>query len=165
MNLIRAFTRDEIKDKKAVAEVLCLAPVLREDDYRFLLRIFLCNIEGSRILDIGALRGLSRLLLSASSPSHLHTQDLVEILNLVSTRLQETHEQSPNHIFELTVTVSSVLDAMADTKVTGLKREALHGPLLAFLAGLRGSEDPHLRYYASYAFQALLCVPDDESPW
>lgn len=163
-DLIRAFTRDEIKDKKAVAEVLCLVPVLGEDDFRFLLRLFLNNIDGSRILDIGALRGLAQLLQSAS-PGHLHAQDLIEILGPMSTRLQETHEQSPDHIFELTVTVLSVLDAMADTKVTGLKRVELHEPLLAFLSGLQGSSDPHLKYYASYAFQALLCVPDDESPW
>ncbi|KAF9333168.1 hypothetical protein BGZ91_011376 [Linnemannia elongata] len=163
-DLIRAFTRDEIKDKKAVAEVLCLVPILEEDDTRFLLRLFQNNIEGSHILDISALRGLAQLLQSAN-PGYLHSQDLIEVLVSMSKRLQETHEQSQDHIFELTVAVSSVLDAMADTKVTGLDREGLHDPLLTFLGGLQGSDDPHLKYYASYAFQALLCVPDDESPW
>jgi hypothetical protein len=163
--LIRTFTRDEIQDKKAITEVLFLAPVLGEDDFRFLLRQFFQTIEGSPILDIGALKGLAQLLQSASSPAHLHAQDLINILGLISTRLQETHEQSHDHIFELTVAVSSVLDAMADTKVSGLKRESLHEPLLTFLGGLQSSSDLHLKYYASYAFQALLCVPDDESPW
>ncbi|KAG0277389.1 hypothetical protein BGZ96_002884 [Linnemannia gamsii] len=163
-DLIRAFTRDEIKDKKAVAEVLCLVPVLGEDDTRVLLRQFQNNIEGSHILDIGALRGLAQLLQSAN-PAYLHAQDLIEVLASMSKRLQETHEQSQDHIIELTVAVSSVLDAMADTKVTGLDREGLHEPLLTFLGGFQGSDDPHLKYYVSYAFQALLCVPDDESPW
>ncbi|KAG0044723.1 hypothetical protein BGZ83_009996 [Gryganskiella cystojenkinii] len=164
-DLIRAFTRDEIKDKKAIAEVLCLASVLSEDDFRFLLGQFVQTIEGSRILDIGALNGLAQLMQSVSSPSHLHAQDLIDILSLISARLQDTHKQSPDHIFELTVSVSSVLDAMTDTKVSGLNREKLHAPLLAFLGGLQGSNDLHLRYYASYAFQALLCVPDNESLW
>ncbi|KAG0356403.1 hypothetical protein BGZ54_000737 [Gamsiella multidivaricata] len=164
-DLIRAFTQDEIKDKKAVAEVLCLAPVLEEEDFRFLLKKFVDTINGSMILDVGALRGLAQLIQSAASQSYLHAQDLIDILGMVSTRLKGTHEQSPDHIFELTVTVSSVLNAMADTKVTGLKRVELHEPLLAFLGGLQGSDDPYLKFYASYAFQALLCVPDDESPW
>ena len=43
-DVIRAFTRDEIKDKKAITEVLCLVPVLQEDDFRFLLGLFLNNI-------------------------------------------------------------------------------------------------------------------------
>ena len=163
-DIIRAFSSDEIKDKKAIAEVLCLVPVLEEDDVRFLLRQFQNNINGSHILDIGALRGLAQLLQTAA-PSYLHSQDLVEILGSMSTRLRETHNQSPGHIFELTVAVSSVLDAMADTKVTGLDREGLHEPLLAFLSGLQGNDDPQIKYYALYAFQALLCVPDDESPW
>ncbi|KAF9994208.1 hypothetical protein BGZ79_001035 [Entomortierella chlamydospora] len=163
-DLIRAFTRDEIKDRKVITEVLCLVPVLEEEDVRFLLRHFLNNIEGSNILDIGALRGLAQLLRTAA-PGYLHAQDLIKVLGPMSTRLQETHTQSPDQIFELTVAVSSVLDAMADTKVAGLDREGLHEPLLAFLRNLQKSEDPQLRYYAAYAFQGLLCVPDDESPW
>ncbi|GJJ67835.1 hypothetical protein EMPS_00181 [Entomortierella parvispora] len=163
-DLIRAFTGDEIKDKKAITEVLCLVPVLDEDDFRFLLRQFLNNVNGSPILDIGALRGLAQLLRNAF-PGHLKAQDLIEVLGPVSSRLQATHSQSQDQIFELTVAVCAVLDSMADTKVTGLKRVEMHEPLLAFLGGLQGSSDLHLKYYASYAFQALLCVPDDESPW
>ncbi|KAG0303503.1 hypothetical protein BGZ99_002663, partial [Dissophora globulifera] len=163
-DLIRAFTRDEIKDKKAVSEILCLVPVLGYDDYHFLLGQFTKTIADSPILDLVELRGLAQLVKSASL-GHLHSQDLIVILDLVSSRLQETHKQSPEDIFELTVTVSSVLDAMADIKVTGLKRVDLHEPLLAFLGSLQGNSDPHLKYYSSYAFQALLCVPDNESPW
>ncbi|KAF8958122.1 hypothetical protein BGZ46_002036 [Entomortierella lignicola] len=162
--LIRAFTRDEIKDKKAISEILCLVPVLEEDNVRFLLRQFQINFESSRILDIGALRGLAQLLRTAT-PSHLHVQDLIEVLGPMSMHLQETHDQSPDHIFELTVAVSSVLDAMADAKVTGLDRVGLHEPLLGYLRNLQASDDPQLKYFASYAFQALLCVPDNESPW
>ncbi|KAG0003477.1 hypothetical protein BGZ79_000811 [Entomortierella chlamydospora] len=162
--LIRAYIQDEIKDKKVVAEILCVVPILEEEDVRLLLRRFQNNIEGSRILDIAALRGLAQLMQTAT-PGHLHAQDLIEVLGPMSTRLQETHAQSPDHIFELTAAVSSVLDAMIDIKVKGLDREELHEPLLDFLRKLQRSDDLHLRYYASYAFQALLCVPDNESPW
>ncbi|KAF9966909.1 hypothetical protein BGZ70_000818 [Mortierella alpina] len=163
-DLICAFTNDEIKHKEAVDEIVCIVSVLDKDDYRFLLGKFLEIIEGRRILDFAAVGGLAQILKRSSSPRFLHAQDLIEILTTISTRLQETHTQSPDHIFELTVAVSSVLDAMADTNVSGLDREALHGPLLTFLGSLQGASDLHLKYYASYAFQALLCVPDNESP-
>ena len=66
---------------------------------------------------------------------------------------------------QLTLAVSHVLDAMADTKVTGLDRETLHEPLSTYLKDLKESEDPYLVYQAAYAFQALLWVPDDETTW
>ncbi|KAG0202848.1 hypothetical protein BGX31_003509, partial [Mortierella sp. GBA43] len=54
---------------------------------------------------------------------------------------------------------------MADTKVTGLDREKLHEPLSIYLSGLMKSSDPFLVYQAAYAYQALLCVPDNETTW
>jgi len=66
---------------------------------------------------------------------------------------------------QLTLAVSHVLDAMADTKVTGLDRERLHEPLSIYLKELKESENPYLVYQAAYAFQALLWVPDDETTW
>ncbi|KAG0049623.1 ribonuclease T2-like [Gryganskiella cystojenkinii] len=163
-DLIRAFTQDEFKDRKVIAEVICLVPVLEVDDSRFLLGQFLDNIKNSSILSIGALRGLAHVL-RAVAPDHLFSQDLIEVLGPMSTKLQNAHSESPEYIFELTVAVSSVLDAMTDAKVTGIKRVEMHEPLLVFLASLRNSDDPHLKFHASYAFQALLCVPNDESPW
>jgi hypothetical protein len=66
---------------------------------------------------------------------------------------------------QLTLTVSHVLDAMADTNVTGLDREKLHEPLSSYLGNLMTSKDPFLVYQAAYAYQALLCVPDNETAW
>ncbi|KAG0207777.1 hypothetical protein BGX31_002508, partial [Mortierella sp. GBA43] len=54
---------------------------------------------------------------------------------------------------------------MADTNVRGLDRERLHEPLSLYLDKLKESSDPYLLYQAAYAFQALLCVPDNESLW
>ncbi|KAF9560535.1 hypothetical protein EC968_006122 [Mortierella alpina] len=163
--LMRVFENDEMKDKQAVFEVVCLVPVLEKDEYRFLLGNFLKNIEKQPILNSAALGGLAHIIQSSPSPDFLSAQDLIKVLTAISTRLQETHKQSPDQVFELTVAVSSVLDAMAYTHVSGLDRVSLHEPLLNILGELRDDDDLHLKYYASYALQALLCVPDNELPW
>ncbi|KAG0056057.1 hypothetical protein BGZ83_006494 [Gryganskiella cystojenkinii] len=163
-DLIRAFTRDELKDAKAVVEIVCLGPVLEKDDFHHLLMLFVNGIEQYSLLDIHSLEGLAQLIQGAP-PSYLDADDLVTILRILNTRLQDTHNQSPAHIYHLTLAVSNVLDAMADIKVSGLERVELHEPLSAYLNGLKGSNSPYLVYQAAYAFQALQCVPDNESPW
>jgi hypothetical protein len=54
---------------------------------------------------------------------------------------------------------------MADANVTGVDRKKIHEPLSSYLDGLKSSSDAYLVYQAAYAYQALLCVPDDESLW
>ncbi|KAI8348228.1 WD40-repeat-containing domain protein [Mortierella sp. GBAus27b] len=163
-DVIRAFKRDEIKDAKAVTEVMFLAPVLDHDDFRYLLKEFYSGIDQSELLDVHQLGGLSHLIQGAD-PGYLEADDLVKVLEIVSKRLQDTHQQSPQLLYQLTLAVSNVLDAMADTNVKGLDREKTHEPLKAYLEGLKGSSDPYLVYQAAYAYQALLCVPDNESLW
>jgi hypothetical protein len=162
--VIRAFKRDEIKDSKAVTEVVYLAPVLDSDDFRYLLKEFYSGIDQSGLLDVHQLGGLSHLIQGAD-PGYLDADDLVKVLDLISKRLQDTHKQSPQHLYQLTLAVSNVLDAMADTSVKGLDREKTHEPLKAYLDGLKESSDPYLVFQAAYAYQALLCVPDNESLW
>ncbi|KAG0234726.1 hypothetical protein BGX31_004465 [Mortierella sp. GBA43] len=164
IEVVRAFKRDEIKDAKAVAEVVYLAPVLDKDSFQDLLREFYSGIDHSGLLNFHQLEGLAQLIQGAE-PGYLSPDDLVKILELLSTRLRETHRQSSHHIHQLTLAVSHVLDAMADTQVTGLDREKLHEPLSKYLSGLRESPDPFLVYQAAYAYQALLCVPDNETLW
>ena len=163
-NVIRAFKRDEFKDAKAVTEVMYLAPVLDNDDFRHLLMEFYSGIDQSGLLDIHQLEGIARLLQGANS-GYLDSDDLVKVLSLLSTRLRDTHQQSTNHLYQLTVAVSHVLDAMADADVKDVDREKIHEPLSLYLDGLKASSDPYLVYQAAYAYQALLCVPDDESFW
>ncbi|KAG0243670.1 hypothetical protein BGX31_010371 [Mortierella sp. GBA43] len=162
--VIRAFKRDELKDAKAVAEVMYLAPVLENDDYRYLLKEFYSGIDQSGLLDIHQLEGLAQVVQSAQN-GYLDSDDLVKVLALLSKRLRDTHRQSTDHTYQLTLAVSHVLDAMADANVKGLDREKLHEPLSLYLDKLKKSSDPYLLYQAAYAFQALLCVPDNESIW
>jgi hypothetical protein len=163
-DVIRAFKREEIKDTKAVAEVVRLAPVLDKEMFRELPLQFYSGISASALLNFQQLEGIAQLIQGADH-GHLDSDDLVKILDLLRTRLMDTHQQSSEHLQHLTVAVSHVLDAMADTKVTGLDREKLHEPLSMYLGGLKKSADPFLVYQAAYAYQALLCVPDDETTW
>ncbi|KAF9361671.1 hypothetical protein BGX34_007008, partial [Mortierella sp. NVP85] len=162
--VIRVFKRDEIKDAKAVAEVVCLSPVLNKDSFHELLREFYSGIDHSGLLNFHHLEGLAQLIQGAG-PGHLDADDLVKILNLLSKRLRDTHQQSTRHMYHLTLAVSHILDAMADTRVTDLDRETLHEPLSIYLAELKESSDPYLVYQAAYAYQALLCIPDNETAW
>jgi len=162
--IIRAFKRDEIKDAKIVAEVVCLAPVLNKDAFHDLLGEFYSGIDGSGLLNYHQVEGLAQLIQGAD-PGHLSADDLVKSLSLLSSRLRDTHQQSTQYMYQLTMAVSHVLDAMADIKVTGLDREKLHEPLSTYLKGLQESKDTYLVYQAAYAYQALLCVPDNETAW
>jgi len=162
--VIRVFKRDELKDAKTVAEVVCLAPALDKDTFHELLAEFYSGIDHSGLLKFQLLEGLAQLIQGAE-PGHLGADDLVKILELISNRLRDTHQQSTQHMHQLTLAVSNVLDAMADTKVTGLNRETLHEPLSNYLGELKKSPDPYLVYQAAYAYQALLCVPDNETQW
>jgi len=161
-DVIRAFKRDELKDAKSVIEVACLAPVLDKDDFRYLLKEFYSGIDQSGLLDVHQLEGIAHLVQGAH-PGYLDTDDLVKVLGLLSTRLRDTHQQSTSYIYQLTLAVSHVLDAMADAAVKGLDREKIHEPLSSYLDGLKNSTDAYLVYQAAYAYQALMYVPDDES--
>ncbi|KAF9985482.1 hypothetical protein BGZ65_010710 [Modicella reniformis] len=164
IDVIRTFKRDEIKDAKVVAEVVCLAPILDKDTFRELLKEFREGIDQSGMLDVHRLEGLAQMVQDAGQ-GYLQADDLVKLLELLSTRLRGTNQQSPDYMYQLTTAVAHVLDAMADADVTGLDRVSLHEPLLTCLKELKESSDPYLVYQAAYAYQALLCVPDNEPLW
>jgi len=161
-DVVRAFKNDEIKDAKAVIEVVYLAPVLEKDEFRYLLKEFHSGIEHSTLLDIHQLEGLAQLIQGADK-TYLDADDLVKILQLFSGRLRGTHQQATKRLYQLTLAVSHVLDAMVDAGVEGLDRETLHAPLTSYLDELKKSTDAYLVYQAAYAYQALLYVPDNES--
>ncbi|KAF9437908.1 hypothetical protein BGZ76_010619 [Entomortierella beljakovae] len=161
-SLVRAFIRDELKKSDVVAEIVYLAPVLEQDDFRELLQSFVNGIEQSVLLKVHLLDGLSDLIGNAP-PGYIDSDDLVKILDLLNQRLLGTHQQSTRHTHKLALTVSRVLDSMVDSQVKGLKREELHEPLSGYLNELQESSDPTLVYQAAYAYQALQYIPDDET--
>ncbi|KAF9363722.1 hypothetical protein BGX34_003450 [Mortierella sp. NVP85] len=163
-DVIRAFKSDELKDANTLAEVVYLANVLNKGDFRYLLKELYSGVDQSGLLDVHQLKGIAHLVRGAD-PENLDIDDLVKVLELLSTRLRNTHQQSTSYTYELTLAVSHVLDAMIDAKVKNLDREKIHEPLSAYLKVLKDSPDAYLVYQAAYAYQALACVPDDESLW
>ncbi|KAF9182136.1 hypothetical protein BGZ49_004758, partial [Haplosporangium sp. Z 27] len=161
-DLIRAFVRDELQKQAEVDEVVLLAPILNQGDYRKLLQLLIDGINNSTLLESNMVDGLVRLMRNSGSRA-FDTDDLVKILDLLSSRLESTHGQSTQQIYKLTLAVSAVLDSMADNNVVGLSREQLHGPLFKYLECLKDRPEPYLMYQAAYTFQALQYVPDDES--
>ncbi|KAF9361730.1 hypothetical protein BGX34_006953 [Mortierella sp. NVP85] len=165
VGVFRAFKRDQFKDTR-VAEVLSLATVLKGEAYQDLLGELFNMIEKSSILDVAQLEGLNQLIQSAA-PGYLNADDLFRILGLLSDRLRDTHQESSDKMLQLTlaVSVSHILDAMADLDIKDLDREKFHEPLSSYIGELKGGSDPFLVYQAAYAYQALLCVSDNETIW
>ncbi|KAG0061810.1 hypothetical protein BGZ89_011155, partial [Linnemannia elongata] len=160
--MVEAFIADVIKGSIKIAEIVALGPVLEREPYRKLLSSFIADFDDSRILDLSLLQGLVQLIQSAS-PGFLVSDDLIKVLSLLRTHLENSHQHSQEHLCHLTSAVSRILDVMADHKVEDLDQVMEHEPLSAVLSGLRGSSDPYLMYQACYAFQALQYVPDDET--
>ncbi|CAO3572267.1 unnamed protein product [Mortierella alpina] len=160
--LIVEFIDDDLKETAAVAEVVSLAPVISHANYRKLLETFISSIKNATLLEFGLLDGIAQLIQKARG-DYLLPSDLVSILNVLSTRLQDTHQQLSTDLYAMVKAVSNVLDAMADSDVQGLSREELHEPLSRYLEGLKNHSDPYLVYHAAYAYQALQFIPDDES--
>ncbi|KAF9436401.1 hypothetical protein BGZ76_004065 [Entomortierella beljakovae] len=161
-DLVQAFIQEEPKTPDVLAEVVSLSAVLGQDDFRVLLNEFVDNIRRHLLLDTNLLIGLSQLLRNAPQ-EYLNSDDLLQILNVLHLRLQDTHHQSTSHFYQITSTVSCVLDSMVDVEIKSLSREKLHKPLSEYLDKLKGSTDPLLVYQAAYAYQALQYIPDDNT--
>ncbi|KAG0022423.1 hypothetical protein BGZ80_000262, partial [Entomortierella chlamydospora] len=149
-DLIKAFVREDLKNSGVVAEVVSLAAA------------FVDGIDQSKLLDVRLLNGLAQLIRDAPH-GYVDADDLVKILELLNTRLKDTHKQSTRHTYRLALAVSQVLDSMVDSQIKGLSREQLHGPLSDYLGELQQNRDPYLIYQAAYAYQALLYIHDDET--
>ncbi|KAG0212438.1 hypothetical protein BGX31_001502, partial [Mortierella sp. GBA43] len=63
--LIRVFKRDEIKDAKAVAEVVYLAPVLNKNTFQDVLQEFYSVFNHSGLLNLHHLEGIAQLIQGA----------------------------------------------------------------------------------------------------
>ncbi|KAG0199108.1 hypothetical protein BGX33_011877, partial [Mortierella sp. NVP41] len=168
--VVSEFLKTTHKDADSIAEVVLLGLVLDRKAYRGALSSLIGQLEREPLLDIDLLQGLVQFLQSAS-PGYLIDDDLVRILRVLQRRLKDTHEQlgdanqpASAHIHQLTNAVSRVLDVMVEGNIKGLNRTEDHRPLLDILAGLNESPDPYLEFQASYAYQALQYVGDDESP-
>ncbi|KAF9346759.1 hypothetical protein BGX34_003636 [Mortierella sp. NVP85] len=144
--------------------ILVRAGALDRKLFRDLFDEFCSGIDQSDLLNFHQLEGMA-LLIQGADPGLFNADDFAKILQLISSRPSDTRQQSADDMYQLSLAVSHLLDAMADTTVSGLDRRLLHEPLSAYLTQLKGSSDPYLVYQAAYTYQALLCVPDDETNW
>ncbi|KAG0293397.1 hypothetical protein BGZ96_002865 [Linnemannia gamsii] len=158
------------KDAASIAEVILLGPVLGCEDYRSVLSSLIAELESQPLLKVKLLQGLNQLLQEAL-PGYLIDDDLARVLQLLRQRLAGTFKRlgdaersASDHIYHLVITISRVLDALVEGNIKGLQRTEHHQPLLEILNELRDSSDPCLKFHASYAWQALQYVGDDESP-
>ncbi|KAF9943369.1 hypothetical protein BGZ67_000049 [Mortierella alpina] len=143
--MVDEFAKDAIKGSSTIREVVLLGPVLDREHYRSLLSCFIIKFDQTVILDVDLLHGLVQLVQCASA-GYLVEDDLVKIMSILRTRLQNTHQQSSEHPYHLTLALSRILDVMAKHEVKDVDR----------LGSI-------LMYQAAYAFQALQCIPDDET--
>ena len=152
-----------------VPEAAALSAVARFNDYEDLLRAFenvVTNGTMDRtVLNPEILLGLTRVLGCAKDNTGANVP-LGSVLVSLQKRLESAVEGAESETqYRLIYALSSVLDVMNEVKTTGLDRGQLHEPLLKKLSTLSKHEEIHLSQAASYAYQALLGIPDDEGPW
>ncbi|KAG0007573.1 hypothetical protein BGZ80_004493, partial [Entomortierella chlamydospora] len=104
-DLVRAFVQEVLRKPAVVAEVVSLAAVLEQDDLRKLLQAFIDGIDQSMSLDVHLLNGLAQLIRNAPQ-GYIDADDLVKVLDLLNTRLKDTHKQSTGHAYQLALTIS-----------------------------------------------------------
>ncbi|KAF9956198.1 hypothetical protein BGZ72_002950, partial [Mortierella alpina] len=162
--MVANFINHAAKDSNTIAEVVLLGPILAQDAFRELLSCFISKFDTDKaILNITALQGMVQLVQSAS-PGFLQDDDMVRILNILQNRLAGVHKASKDHVYQLVLAVSRLLDVMVEGKVKGLDRKRDHQPLLMVLSDLKNGEtDPFLKFQVNYALQTLLYLPDDET--
>ncbi|KAF9909800.1 hypothetical protein EC991_007971 [Linnemannia zychae] len=160
--VVEEFAADSFKTLEKIAEVILLGPYLSQEHHRKLLNCLVAEFESAKLLDIESLQGIVQLLQCAGS-NYLLPDDLVRILVVLRTRLQDTHQQSAKYPYYLTLALSRLLDIMVEGKVQDLRRVVDQEPLLKLLRQMSSSEDPSLKHQATYALQALLHIPNDET--
>ncbi|KAF9910640.1 hypothetical protein EC991_005946 [Linnemannia zychae] len=131
--------------------------------YRKLLNCVITEVETASLLDLTLVQGLVQLVESASS-DYLEPDAFFRILIVLSTRLQSTRKQPTKHQYYLIWALSRMLDVMVEGKVKDLQRVDQE-PLLALFNQMKASEDPFLKHQATYAFQGLMHVLNNETCW
>ncbi|KAF9143174.1 hypothetical protein BG015_000523, partial [Linnemannia schmuckeri] len=159
--VVEAFITDNIKATETIAEVVTLGPVLDHNTYRSLLSCFISKFEQDTILDLALLQGLIQLVESAS-PGYLEHDDLVRTLTVLRRRLEGTYKAPSEHLYQIVIAISRLLDVMVNSVVKDISRTDDHQPLVIALKKLKDTADPILQFQVDYALQASRYIPDDE---
>ncbi|KAF9120177.1 hypothetical protein BGW39_011600, partial [Mortierella sp. 14UC] len=160
--VVEEFVADSFKSFASVSEVVLFGPGLDRETHRKLLNSLIAEFEHLRLLDKEVLQGLLQMI-ECAGQDYLVADDLIRILAVLRTRLQDTHQQSTEHPYYLVLALSRLLDVMVEGKVKDLSRVTQHEPLSALLRQLAENPDMYLKYQATYALQGLLHIPNDET--
>ncbi|KAL1895477.1 hypothetical protein Sste5346_005285 [Sporothrix stenoceras] len=88
------------------------------------------------------------------------------VLSSLKKRLESAVAQGdPNACYQLVLTLGSVLHAMYDVQTAGIDRETLQKPLLDMLDTLSKDKEIRVAQAATYAYEALRCIPDSDGPY
>ncbi|ERS96509.1 hypothetical protein HMPREF1624_07425 [Sporothrix schenckii ATCC 58251] len=159
-----------------IDDAASLAPILDRYHYQLLVWSFVDaltkgttdgQILQPRLCDafVRVLRSADRLRDSAKNDSEPIDMRLGPVLESMKKRLDAADRQTESGTqYQLINTLGSILDAMNDAKRKGIDRASLHEPLMNELKTLRKVENIRLSQASSYAYQALLSIPDNEGP-
>ncbi|KAF9109638.1 hypothetical protein BGX27_007386 [Mortierella sp. AM989] len=159
-NVIKEFAQEPDKDSHAVAEVVCLASVLKKDDFKKLFKALVNDFGQSILPTADQANGLAQLIRDVPQ-EYLDADCLTKILELLLKISKVIHEKSEKR-YPFARAMSRVLDSMVDRQINGLTSEDLT-LLLSHLKDLKGDPDPHLAYQANYAYHALEHTLDDKT--
>ncbi|KAF9154975.1 hypothetical protein BG015_011471 [Linnemannia schmuckeri] len=141
--IVEEFVTEGLKTSTTISEVILLGSSLDRGCYHKLLDCLITEFENATLLDIGLLQGLSQLV-QCARPDYLLPDDLVRVLTVLHTHLQDTHQQSVEYTYYLVLALSTLLDLMVEGKVRDLRRVVDQEPLLALLEGLSKSLDRNI---------------------
>ncbi|KAJ5162325.1 hypothetical protein N7492_007717 [Penicillium capsulatum] len=152
-----------------LSEAALLAEATEGQQYDRLMSIFYNAIiehtSANNVLDLSLLQTFA-LTIHYKGTISAENHHLGATLNSLNERIDMASKGAEmQKQYQLVCMLGVVLETMVDIKVTGLHRESLHGPLLAQLRELSGSLELRLAQAASYAYEALRAVPDDEGPY
>lgn len=174
MNAARAvisiFSKERVKSQDLIDEAVALSLIADKEIIHELLSKFTTALSlETKLLETHLLSGLAQIV-GQSNPAMIKRDDLVQILKVVTEKVNQTHQQfdarenSDDHL-EILKTLSRLLDAMSDVGIEGLSRTSLHEPLYDALAAYLEAPDYRLNFAAAYCRQALVRLPNDESKW
>jgi len=162
--MIRIFENDP---KSYTAEAAALSEITDPNAYCSLISGFAnAIIRGTTdgdILDPDLLTNFAYAFRRAPTTLSAETAKLGSVLDSLHLRLSRASSRAELETqYHLVYIISTVLDVMVDIKFSGLNREAIHEPLLQQLKSLSNNPEPRLSQAASYTYEALRYVPDDE---
>ncbi|KAG0231964.1 hypothetical protein BGX31_005321 [Mortierella sp. GBA43] len=163
-DVVTTFIHEGIKDVEFAAEALRLVPVVDKAVYRHLLEELSNEIARSSALNSHQLDCLVQVIQGAPA-EYLEAADLMGILELLNKHLGDIHREPPKRVYEFTLAMSSVMDAMSDTNTRGMDRQQLHQSISGYLDGLVAINDPNSIYQEVYTRQALQHIPDGQPIW